>query len=272
MTGSCYIDDVDVYTQYGVLIANGYDGLLAFPALKEPDKNDWAEEHGVEVDLSNPLLQAQEITVDFAIANNNQLEAFFAFLTTSGEREIYIPALGKTWSLRVTGMSELERYTGADIFSISFMEDMPVIPSGYPAANGSGLLVSVISIDGKTLDKYGIIVTSGIDDLVQKPNLKKALTRTNSLMSGQLYDSNFVRFSEKEVVFGCCLSAAQIAGFWNLYNALFGDLLKSGTRTISYQGKNYSGYYKSTGNWQLHSHAGPVVCEFELTMSIIKEL
>jgi len=272
MTGSCYIDDVDIYTDYGVFIANGYDGLLSFSALNEPDKVDWPEEHGTVADLSEPLLQAQEISVDFAITGNNNPEAFFAFLTASGDRSIYIPSLERTWSLRVSKMSQLERYDGGGIFTIIFVQDEPVIPSGYPAANASGLLTSAVSLGGKTLDKYGIILTSGLDDLVRKPALKKALTRTNSKMSGQLYDSNFVRFADKEVTFGCCLSAAQIVEFWNLYDALFGDLLQPGARTISYNGKNYSGYYKSTGNWQLHTHAGPVVCEFDLTMCITKEL
>ena len=57
MTETIYIDDIDIYARYGVVITSGgYDGLLAFPALKDPEANDWPEEDGVEVDLSDPKL------------------------------------------------------------------------------------------------------------------------------------------------------------------------------------------------------------------------
>lgn len=55
MTGYCYIDGIDIYDEFGVIVeGDGYDELLSFPSLKEPDKNDWPEENGIEVDLSEP--------------------------------------------------------------------------------------------------------------------------------------------------------------------------------------------------------------------------
>ncbi|HBG39904.1 MAG TPA: hypothetical protein DDW85_00655 [Porphyromonadaceae bacterium] len=268
MTGDCYIDGIDIYTEYGVFIeGDGYNELLSFAALKEPDKNDWAEEHGIEVDLSSPCLQAQEITIDFAIASAvKRWRNFFVFLSAPGYRTVNISPLGLLKTLRVSEMPDLESFDGADMFSVRFVEDAPVVPIGYPATNANIDLTCVVSLDGKTLDKYGIIITEGLDELERAPKLKKALTRTNSLLSGQTYDTNFVRFAEKEVTFGCYLNALHMAGFWNSYNALFGDLLKPGLRTIGYTGRNYQAYYRKTGNWQLHSHSGPVVCEFDLTI------
>lgn len=267
MTGYCNIDGIDIYTEFGVFIeGDGYNGLLSFPAMKEPDKNDWPEEHGIEVDLSEPRLQVQEYNIDFAIVDGRNWRNFFVFLASNGYREINIHPLGRTWTLRVSDMPDLESFDGADIFSVKFAQDTPLIPSGYPEANASGLITSVVSLDGKTLDKYGIIITDGLGDLERAPKLKKALTRTNSLLNGQLYDAEFIRYAEKEVTFGCCLNAVQMADFWNLYDALFGDLLKSGLRSIGFQGKNYKAYYKKSGNWKLHAHAREVVCEFDLTL------
>lgn len=266
MTGYCHIDGIDIYTEFGVFIESGYDGLLSFPALKEPDKNDWPEEHGIEVDLTEPRLQTQEITIDFAFVRGFSWHPFYYFLTTSGKRTIEIPGLKRSWLLRVVEMPKLENYDGADIFSVKFVEDTPVIPVDYPTANARGLLTSVLLLDGKTWDKYGIIVTDGLDDLERAPQLKKALARTNSKMNGQLYDEDFVRYAEKEVTFRCCFNAVQMTDFWDLYNAFFGDLLKPGLRKIGYKGKQYNAFYKKTANWQLHSHSGPAVCEFELTM------
>lgn len=267
MTGYCYIDGVDIYNEFGVFISgDGYDELLSFPAMKEPDKNDWPEEHGIEVDLTEPRLQAREVKVDFAFTRGFGWRPFYYFLAGTGYRGIEIPGLGRSWSLRVSEMPELESYDGVSLFSVKFIEDSPAIPSGYPTANADIGFPCAVSIDGKPLDKYGIIITSGLDDLDRAPKMKKALTRTSLLMNGQEYDAGFVRYAEKEVTFGCCLDAVQMAVFWNLHDALFGDLLQPGTRTIGYNGKNYQAFYRKTGNWKFHAHAGEVVCEFDLTL------
>ena len=40
MRGELYIDGKDAYTDFGVWITEGgYDGLLPFPELVEPDRN-----------------------------------------------------------------------------------------------------------------------------------------------------------------------------------------------------------------------------------------
>ena len=57
-----------------------------------------------------------------------------------------------------------------------------------------------------------------------------------------------------------------MAVFWDLHDALFGNLLKPGLRKIGYKGKEYDAFYHKTGNWRLHSHLGEVVCEFDLTL------
>jgi hypothetical protein len=135
-------------------------------------------------------------------------------------------------------------------------------------------------MDGKSLDKYGIILTDGLDTLERSPNVKQALTRSNSKMNGRVYDANLVRFAEKEATLKCCLIAPQPTVFRNLYDAFFGDLLKPGTRTIRYKNnasaplsdRTYSAYYRRSDNFQLYSHIGEVVCEFGVTIVITTEI
>ena len=56
MRGELYIDGKDAYTDFGVWITEGgYDGLLPFPELVEPDRNDWPDEDGIEPDLEKPI-------------------------------------------------------------------------------------------------------------------------------------------------------------------------------------------------------------------------
>ena len=269
MTGFCYIDGVDIFAQYGVIIAeNGYNDFLTFLALVEPDKNDWAEENGIEADLSSPTFQPREITVPFAVINGKNWRNFYTMLVASGYRSVNIPALQKTWSLRVSEIPAFEEFPQGAAFEIKFVEDMPVINRSYPVANGTAVTACAVAMDGKTLDKYGIIIEDGLNDLQKPAPLKKALARKNILTSGQICDAQLVRFAEKEVTFKCCLNASQMAVFWNLYDAFFGDLTKSGERLFSYNGQNYYGYYRKSGNFDLISHSGNVVLKLDVTICI----
>lgn len=270
MTGFCYIDGMDIYATYGVVITeNGYNDLLPFPTMAEPPGNDWAEHDGIEVDLSSPRLLPREIVIPFSRIGAGTASDFWGLLSAAGYRALSIPALGKIWSLRISEMPSMEAFHDAEIFTVKFIEDIPVRIANYPAANENIGFQSVLSLDDKTWDKYGIIVTGGLDELERMPSLKKTLTRTNSGANGQFYDANFVHFSKKEVTFSCCLNAAQTVDFWNLYNAFFGDLTKPGERVISYKNKIFTCYYRSSGNFRLHSLA-PVVCEFDITTCIIR--
>ncbi len=266
MTGELFIDGVDVYDRYGVFVeGNGFDGLLGFPAMVPPDSNDWAEEHGIEVDLSEPRLQAREFAMNFA-HTGVAWGMFYEFMSFPGIRLINVPALAKSWQVRVVEMVRLEGYDGVDLLSVKFAEDSIEVPAGYPSANASGLLTSVVSLDGKALDKYGIILTGGLDDLAKAPKIKRNLTRTALSINGQEYDSEMVRFAQKQVTFNCCLSAVRAVDFQDLYDAFFGDLLKPGLRKVGYAGRQYDAYYSHSANWRLVSASPEVVCEFDITL------
>lgn len=273
MTGTCYIDGKDIYIQFGVIITQGgYNDFLTFPAIQEPDKTDWAEENGIEVDLSEVILQPREINVSFAVIAGQNWRGFYEMLAVPGYRKIEIPALEKSWTLRVVEMPAFEDFFDGSLFEIKFIEDIPARVTSYPAANTDIGLPCVLSLDGKTLDKYGIVVEAGLSELQRRPNLKHALTRTSSLVNGQVYDTRFVRFAEKEVTFNCCFISIQIVDFWQLYNAFFGDLTKPGLRTLSLYEKSYEAYYRKSGNFDLIINPGEVFCHFDVTLVINKEL
>lgn len=271
MTGFCYMDGVDIYTAYGVIIAeNGYNDFLTFPALVEPDKNDWPEENGIEVDLSELTFQPREITVPFAVISGNNWKGFYQMLTAVGYRSVNIPVLQKTWNLRVSEVPAFEEFPAGTIFEVKFVEDYPVINRSYPIPTGTAPIACAISMDGIRLDKYGIIIEDGLDDLQRPAPLKKTLTRKSSGISGQIYDTQLVRFAEKEITLKCYLNASQMEDFWNLYNAFFGDLTKAGERTFTYAESTFYGYYRKSGNFDLITHAREVVLKFDVTICIVK--
>ncbi len=269
MTGQCYIDGRDIYSDFGGIITDGgYDDLFKLPGMIEPDKNDWAEEDGVEVDLSAPMLQPREIVISFASISIVQWRLFVEFLTNVGYREVSIPYLGRTWTLRYDTMTELGLNNEADLFTVKFIEDNPIVPTGTVPI-GTVPFESVLELDGVSLDKWGIIVEDGLDDFDKTPPLKRNLTRTSSAISGQIYDAGTAVFAEKEITVRCTMISTDMAGLWAQLDALLATLVQPGERTISRGGRGYSAYYRGCANAQLLSHASEVAVRFDLKMNVM---
>lgn len=276
MKGQLYIDGVDAYSDFGAWITEGgYDNLFSFPALVAPDKNSWPEEDGVEVDLSSPALSGKEVSISF-VASNPQINAdeFISYIARPGYRIVRVPALGKEWKLRLLSHPDNVVYgTTANrlvAFSLNFADDFPMRVSEYQPASGGGVILpsSGYLLDGKGLDRYGILIEKGRDSTLKSAAVKQNLTRKFKSTDGVLYDADTLVFSEKDVTFKCCLIADTIERFWQCYTAFFNDLIKPGERLLGYDetGKNYKCYYKNTSGWKLQSLTGRVIAEFNLTL------
>lgn len=270
MTGAFYIDGIDIYTRYGVvIIEGGYNDLLCFPALKAPEYNDWPEEDGIEVDLDAPMLEAKEITVSFA-CNGINTSDFIYIVSQPGYHTLRIAELEKEFRLRLLTQTALKDYSRAATFSLKFADDYPGRSESYPPPEGSGLSlpVSEYEIDDVPFSKYGIEVIGGWDDLQKSPTVKQNLTRSFTTSDGQLYDADHVVFCSKETTLNCSLSAVSMSEFWKCYTAFFNDLIQPGERRLywDYTGEEYPCYYKKSSGFNVASFCDPVVMEFNLTL------
>lgn len=270
MNGAFYIDGIDIYARYGVVITSGgYNDLLCFPALKEPETNDWPEEDGIEVDLSSPALDAKEVSISFA-CNRPDCNDFIFMLSKPGYRTIRITELGREWRLRLKAQTALKDYIRAAAFSLKFTDDFPVRSTAYAPASGSGLNlpVSEYALDGVPFSRYGIEVTGGWDDLQKSPTVKQNLTRSFSTSDGQMYDADVVVFNAKETTLKCCLSAVSVSKFWECYTAFFNDLIQPEERQLywDFTGEEYPCYYKKSSGFRIISMSSPMVAEFSLTL------
>lgn len=270
MTGQCYIDGVDIYATYGVIITEGgYDDFFKLPAMVEPDKNDWAESDGIEVDLTEPTLQPREIEVSFARVRHVQWRAFVQFITMPDLRLFNIPYLGRSWALRYDSMSDLDSYRGTDTFTLKFIEDSYPIPEDVVAPQGYAPIESVLALDGTGLDKYGIVVEDGLNDFDKTPPLKPWLVRTNSATTGQQYDLDAEEtfFADKEVAIKCTMLADNMIGLWAQLGSLYSALVQPQERVLSYSGRGYDGYYRKMDNVKLLTHVSGVALRFDLKMN-----
>lgn len=270
MRDNCYIDGISTWSRFGVWVTRGgYGDLLAFPALVDPDTNDWPEEDGVEVDLSEPRLQVKEIAISF-MANNPGKDAadFIAYLSAPGYHTLRVPSLQRDWRLRLAKHPANKVHATASEFSLQFVVDKPVRPSVALPDPGLYVRDCGYELDGVSFADYGVVVDAARDSLLKAPAAKQNLARKVSTADGQLYDADHLVFESKEVVFKCHFNAVSIPAFWACYDAFFGALIQPEERFLywDYASEEYPCYYKKSSGFKVLSLSGPVVIEFSLTL------
>lgn len=268
MKGALYIDNVDMYLRFGaVFISGGCDDILTFPALKEPVKNDWPEEDGVEVDLSEPKLDSKEITLDFFV-----VDAFgFVDFVSKPEYHVFrITSLGREWKLRLSSQTDNKVWEASTRFSLKFVQDEVEVPEEYPPTSDCGVITPKCSyeIDGVTLRDYGITVIEAKDDVLKSPAAKRNMLRQIQTKDGQIYDVKQLFFSTKDVTFKCEMCADSIEQFWKCYDAFFYDLIQPDERAlfVEYTDEEYPCYYKKSSGFKILSLSGTIRVSFSFTL------
>lgn len=270
MIDNCYIDGISTQSRFGVWVTKGgYKDLMAFPALADPDKNDWPEEDGIEVDLSAPRLQAKEITISF-LAGNPDIDVcdFIAFISTPGYHTLRVPSLNREWRLRLLTQTTNKRYQNACDFSLKFAEDIPVRPAVALPDPGLAVHDSGYELDGVSFADYGVVVDIARDELLKSPAAKINLSRKVSTADGQIYDADRLVFGSKETTLKCHLKAVSVDAFWQCYDAFFSALVQPEERELYVDsfGESYPCYYKKSSGFKVLSLRSPVIVEFNLTL------
>lgn len=264
------IDDVDILSQYGVFIVDGsFERLFSYPPLKEPEFNDWAEEDGIEVDLSSPKLSAREIDVNFGVCGNGNVQAFIEMLVSQNKHTLSFPELGCEFELRLKGSKE---YTGINnTFStilLAFSEDTPLngftYQSPIPGANSG----QQYQIDGKDLSDYGIIMLSWSDLEIKKyPSFKQGLVIDSKVIQGLISDAGTLRITSKDVRVSLLMRVSEKMNFIRNFHGFLFDLIRPGERElyVGKTGKKYLFYYKKSEVVKL-SVSDDVWCLFDVDL------
>lgn len=269
-----YIDGLGLKATFGAFIPRGgYNDLLVFPAMKKPATNDWPEEDGVEVDLTDPVLEAKEVSITFLASDpSKDVREFLAAVSEPGYHTIGITSLGRSWSLRLIEQSENKIYPSANLFTLRFVEDLPLRPVSGSYASGVVVPVSSYNIDEISLDQYGITVMTAKDEVCKLPSVKQNLTTGSAYTDGRKYDVSTLVFNSKETTFKCRLKAASMGQFWACYDAFFYSLIQPGERQmyVSYLDQSFPFYYSKSANFVIRSLGTPIVVDFDLTLVFTK--
>lgn len=270
MRGDVYIDGIDIFSAYGANITDGLDSLFTFPAIKEPESNDWPEEDGVEVDLETIHLLATEVSLTFFADNPDDL---IAKISEPGYHTISVSDYGKEWSFRLSSQTsnKVIKYAGA--FRLKFTidhPDQPLTPVSY--SPGTWVKDSGYYIDDINFNSFGVEVYGGFDEITKSPVVKQNLIRNDiSVIDGQIYDTGTLVFNSMDVSLKCLFVASNMDSFWNCYNAFFAKMIEPGEKMlyVEYTGITYPVYYKKSGNFKIRSSKNHVMIEFSLTLGFI---
>lgn len=281
------IDNIDIAT-LGMLILRGGDyDLLSFPARKPVPTNDWFEEDGIEVDLSDVAFSEKEValkcylkgvsTSDFLI----KLTALKNILIAPGMRSLLISTMNKTFSLRFKGFQDTQLSGGlvksgstSAKFAINFSMDDPlqifsgsnVVPTGI-AEN------SHVKINGYDLSRFNIIVRQVYNSTFQFL-IKEGMSNTNEVISGKVVDTNFVsKLASKQISIACSMICPSLDNFYANYSALFNNIRLAEPLLVSFTGTNahMSCYYSRMENFikKRPFSSGRVFVEFTLVFTTI---
>lgn len=100
LSGFYYIDGIDLWQAYGLIIQLGSADFLRFPAAKAAISHDWPDQNGIDVDLSKVYLQARTGTLQCVMVADSEAQFFqkhqalLARLVQPGLRRLSITAHG----------------------------------------------------------------------------------------------------------------------------------------------------------------------------------
>jgi hypothetical protein len=262
MNGEFIVNGISSTSMGVYLLENSYASLLSYPPLKEPLQNSWAEEDGMEVDLSTPRLDAIVRKLNFFSSFGNADEFLNSLLSTS-QSTFYFPDLGLNVTLRYMDCQSFECRSGAE-FSLTFSEDVPL--DGYEYTPPYWLMVGSqsVSIDGVDISAYGIQLLENSLSSIRRAPAAKDVTTINSLyLHGVQSDYTKLYRKAKEVILSLFLRTEYAYQFLTNYYAFLHDLILPKERELGIDGRTYKCYYKRS-EIKHFTLENAVWCEFDV--------
>lgn len=249
-----FIDSVDIYDTFGVIVTQGgYKGLVQYAPLKKTTSTSWPDEDGIEVDLDTPALDTKQFSITFGADSHNGTDPDWVGLVVMLSEgayhrfeftEIGLPPL----MLRMTSQPNLEIIRSLQFFTLEFADDFPLRDYTYVAPQSNTTAPQGFEIDDIELSNYGVCVLKGsMDDILKSPPIKANLLTNINSSHGSIYDDEIVNFETKDVKLNCLMQANTLEEFWRNYNALLYNLVRAGERRLYVDqiGSEYPCYYKS---------------------------
>lgn len=252
-TGNLLIDGTDAFTQYGAYLSDGQlVTLLELPKLKTPISTEWADQDGMEYDLTAPLLDSRTLSLKFHIRTPEGFYSLIETLQTGAYHTFNVPSVGQTYTLRLTQTGSLNVTGNLITVSLTFSEDTPIVPTGSPSTSAL-IPLTGITLDSTDLAYYGIRPIEGIRaDVITPLPQREALKVTTCNTAGiALYDSQTVTQKPATLTLPLYITAPTVTDLIRRYHSLLVTLLSPNLHTIEAYGHTIECFYQSVSIAQL---------------------
>ena len=269
------IDGKDARALYGLSVSAGsYKDLACLPKLKDIAYNDRHEKNGIDPDLSSPVVDAEDIAMEFFIVGDISLyNSLIDVLSNGAYHTFTFNEIGITKTLRLVKCGNVRSIQELHKFSLTFCDDNPMVGYEYESASSDIIPMYDYAIDSKDLSEYGIRILQGTLDSIKKaPDVKENLKVNIQSVNGQHYDGEKVVYKSKSVDLYCLMRARSLDEFWRNRNALLHDLIQPGSRTLSVAAinKEIPFYYKSCSVQSFYPDDGKAWFEFTLSIEFFE--
>lgn len=272
MKGKLYIDGLDAYAVWGVyVVQGGWNDAISYPPLKAVEANDWHEEDGIEVDLSDPKLNCCELSINFAWRGEfTDVYRFVEQLSDDAYHEFDCPAIKRKFTLRMTQMPNLSHVQTLGFVTLKFSNDFPLKDYVYQPPVSSIAEVPDYFIGDVPFTDYGCRILQGaLAEVIKTPAVKQNLLRNIATRSGATYDGERVTFKSKDIKLNCLMRAATLDELWRNYDALLYDLVRPNERQLGVAAlkQNFACHYKSAKVSEFFP-TGKIWLAFTLTLTM----
>ena len=271
-----YINGIDAFLRYGVLLAQGgINDLLKYPTRKAYLYNDWFEQEGIDADLSEPLFEPKEVNLTFYASSDSNLEEFVTDLTRGVYHTFEDKLLQREFKLRLLKQTAVSLVNGFYFTTIAFADDFTAEEmtrnSSYPVS--SALLPDTgYTIDGVNLRDFDVAVLQGTDESLRNIiEVKQNVLHNSKYSNALVYDEKqgYLTPTAKDATLKCLMRAENLEDLWNNWQALFSLLIRQGYRTLGKDNlQSYMFVYKSC-EIPLFYPTDKIWLEFNLTITII---
>ena len=286
------INGTDIKNYSAFLLDGSYAGMLAWPQLRNIVTNDWWEEDGVDVDMSEATLGGRTLTVLIGISGEGKRELFTSWLMGQGRRHNVTESwVGLDSELRLAGVTALETAGGDTLtkLALTYYDDKldgflnsegEIEP--YSPTSSLGLSDDY-SINGKNLGVFGIRTLGGADSFRKPALVKDGLVRDVASVNGRIADVKgdaehplgVTHFAGKSVTLTCLMKGRSVSEFINNWHALIyecsqkGDGAASTTLYSSLTGETYGAVYAGGSFNKIYSDSDGVWAIMSVSFTLV---
>ena len=240
MIGSCIIDGIDLATYGAFIERGGSDDFLSFPDRRKPDTNDWAEEDGLDVDLTDCYFDAKKVRVKYVIIGSNEttfqqhLNSVATLHQQPGLRSVFVREYNRTFQLRFVGFPDYKHKGGlfkpgqkTGKLTAEYMMDDPlqIFTEALLTPISTRDYLTQIKVNHFDLSEFGIVVREAYSTAIRPHSVKSVLERTIHNVNGNIADIGATpKKVARQTTIDCTMLAGTLNEFYVNWNALFNNM------------------------------------------------